>query len=120
MTNTQTHARAYILDCIDSEPYDVKTTTEQEKLQFLYDTFQHEMKWNIDRIGQYKAFSEWCQGLPTVFNIEFENYKILELAKTWGTLPKNATEKQEDGILENYWNLITVTTFQLFRKYHIV
>lgn len=116
MTLTQAKARKYILSCIDSEPYEIKTRGEKQKLQFLYDTFQHEMKWNIDRIGQYKAFTEWCMGLPTVFGIEFENYKIIELAKKWGTLAKDATEKQEDRILENYWNLVTVTTFQLFKK----
>ena len=109
----------YIIDCIDSDAYDVETTGTKEKLQFLSDTFQKEFGWNIERIGQYKAFQEWIQGLPSVFNIEFENYKILELAKKVGTLDKNATEEQEDRIIDNYWNFITVLTFQLFRKYKI-
>ena len=109
----------YIINCIDSEAYDIKTKSTKDKLQFLSDTFHKEYGWNIERIGQYMAFQEWTQGLPSVFHIEFYNYKIIELAKKIGTLDKNATEKQEDRILENYWNFITILTFQLFRKYKI-
>ncbi len=116
---TKKNIQAYIIDCIDSSSYDVVTTTPQEKLKFLYDTFKAEYGFNIDRVGEYKAFENWTQGLPTVFNIEFENYKILELAKEMGGLEENATEKQEDKVLENYWNYITVNTFQLFKKYKI-
>lgn len=113
-------AYRYILDSIDSEAYDVVTTSNQEKLQFLYDTFVSEHGYNIERIGHYKAFTNWIQGLPTVFNIAFTNYDIIQLAKSWGSLPKDATKKQEDKIVENYWNFITVKTFQLFQKYGIV
>lgn len=112
-------AETYILESIDSDAYDIVTTTDKEKLQFLADTFKKEAGWNIERVRAYKAFQEWIMGLPTAFNIEFENYKILELAKSWGSIPNNATELQEDKILDNYWNFITNHTFQLFRKYKI-
>ena len=110
----------YIVKSINSDNYDVVTTGRKEKLQFLSDTFKKEMGWNIERVGQGKAFQEWIMGLPTVFNIEFENYEILHLAVKMGSLPKRgATAKQQDRILENYWNFITSLTFQLFRKYNI-
>ena len=112
-------SKQYIVDCIDSEPYDVKTETDKEKLQFLFDTFKAEKGWEIERIGQHKAFESWCMGLPTVFNIVFNNYDILELAKFWGSIPLDATERQAEKILDNYWNFITVKTFQLFRKHNI-
>lgn len=109
----------YILDSIDSSEYGVDTPTDKEKLQFLFDMFKNEQGYNIGRMGLHGAFMEWIQGLPSSFNIDFNNYDILQLAKKWGSLPANATERQEDKILANYWNLITVNTFQLFRKFGI-
>jgi hypothetical protein len=111
--------KQYILDCIDSENYDIKVNTDKEKLQFLFNTFQSEYKWQIERVGQYKAFTEWLMGLPSAFNVEFQNYDILQLAIKWESLPKDYTEKQADKILENWFNFITVKTFQLFRKHKI-
>lgn len=59
-------------------------------------------------------------GLPTCFNIEWEKYRILELAVKMGSLPQTATEKQQNKILENYFAFITAKVFRLFRKFNIV
>jgi len=112
-------AKQYIIDCIDSNGYGIKTTTDKEKLQFLFGTFKSEKKHEIAKNGIYKAFESWCKGLPSCFNIVFYNCDIISLAKSWKSIPENATEKQEDKILDNYWNFITVKAFQLFRKHHI-
>lgn len=115
-------AQQYILDAINSDVYDVTTKTDKEKLQFLYDTFKKEFCYeqNLQRYGsEYNCFKEWIPGLPSQFNIEWTNYEIIKLAKKWGSIPENATEQQEDKIIENYWNFITSHTFQLFRKYKI-
>lgn len=109
----------YILNSIDCSGYGVKCNTDWSKLVFLNETFKSEYGWAIKQYGKQKAFREWIMGLPSSFNIEFENYKILQLAKKWGSLPANATERQEDKILDNYWNFITAKTFQLFSKYGI-
>ena len=113
--------KAYILDAIDNSGYDdaKELKTDAEKLQFLMDTFKSEYGWSIERKGQYKAFEEWIQGLPSSFNIDFENYRILELAKAWNSIPSDATERQEYKILANWFNFITIKTFQLFRKHKI-
>lgn len=106
----------YILNAIDSDGYGVKTESAKEKLQFLADTFKNEYGWNIKRLGLQRAMSEWISGAPSAFNIDFENYKILELAKEWGSIPKNATEKQEDKILDNFFNFISAKTLMLMRR----
>ena len=120
--------RKYIINCINWTEYDypecrkiddLLIITTEGKLNFLYDTFRAEYGWHIEQVGEYKAFEEWIKGLPSVFNIAFSNYDILQLAKEWGSIPEDATEKQEDKILNNYWNFITVKTFQLFRKFKI-
>jgi|WetSurMetagenome_2_1015567.scaffolds.fasta_scaffold603711_2 hypothetical protein len=110
----------YILDAIDTEGYNVNCNTDKEKLLFLYDTFKKECYYHLSKDGYFKSFYGWCQGLPSSFNIEFANHKIIELAKSWGSLPENATDKQIDKILENYWDFMTVKTFQLFKKYKII
>jgi len=123
MTNTTKQLNAqvfpYLLDCICSDGYDVVTSSDAEKVAFLRDTFYAEAGWNIDRIGTQNALMEWCQGLPSSFNIEFANYHIILLAKKWGSIPQDATEKQEQKILDNYWQFIASKTLQLFKKYGV-
>lgn len=123
MNDLNTKIYPYILDAIDADGYDVTPTTEAEKLAFLRDTFLSEKGWHIERVGKYKAFEEWLQGLPSAFNIDFENYRILELAKEWGSYPTKPTrrgqESAEQKLLDNWWNLVTVKTFQLFRRHKI-
>ena len=109
-----------VIDSISSEGFDVKEPkTDKEKLQFLKDTFRSEFGFQIERIGERKAFEEWISGLPSSFNIEFTNVGILKLAKKSGSLPQDATEKQEARVLENYFNFITVKTFQAFNKFKV-
>ena len=55
----------YILDAIDTDGYDVEAHTPKEKLQFLFDTFKSEQGYNNNRVGLYRAFSEWLSGLPS-------------------------------------------------------
>ena len=109
----------YIIESISSEGYDVDLKTKKEKLQFLKDTFKSEYGHAISTQGEQKAFQNWIQGLPSSFNIEFYNHEILQLAKKSGSLPQNATEKQEDKVLSNYWQFMTVHTFKAFKKYGV-
>lgn len=113
----------YILGCIDSDGYEIKTETEAEKLNFLYKTFISEYWYKENQVYYHgniiTAFASWLQGLPSSFGIDFENYVILQIAKKWGSIPETATEKQEDKILENWFNFIAINTFQLFKKYKI-
>lgn len=118
-----TFVNPYILGCIDSEGYEITCNSDKEKLQFLYNTFISEY-WHDYNKKYYngniiKAFASWLQGLPSSFNIDFENYCILQIAKKWGSIPDNATERQEDKIIENWFNFISVKTFKLFKKYKI-
>jgi hypothetical protein len=112
----------YILSAIDGEGYEKTFSNDTEKLQFLADTFKSEYCYpeNLKRYGSYQeTLRNWIMGLPSVFNIDFENYRILELSKEWGSLPANATEKQEDKLLENWFNFIAAKTLQLMNKHSI-
>ena len=118
-TNKQHPVYQYMLDAIDGEGYDKTLITTEDKLQFVLDTFRKEYGWAIARYGQSKAFTEWLSGLPSSFNIDFENYRILELAHKWESLPKNATESQEYKIISNWFNFIMVKFFQMCKRYNV-
>lgn len=111
-------AKAYIVDRIDATGYDVpKLETDAERIQFLYDTFMREYGWEVRRIGTVKALAEYLKGLPSCCTIAFYHSDILALAREWGSLLPDATERQEQAILDNWWNFAANKTAQLFRKY---
>ena len=130
-TKTTTNSRvfnqrvnAYILAAIDSDGYelDKQPETDKEKLQFLADTFKREFMHDnsLRYYGTYQnCFANWIMGLPSCFYIAFENYRILEIAKEWGSLPKEATEKQEDKVLSNWFALIAFKTMRLCQANNI-
>jgi hypothetical protein len=112
----------YILDAIDSDGYEVKCNSDTEKLQFLANTFKSEYCFpnNLKYYGSYqKVLEAWIMGLPSSFNIEFRNHRIIEIAKEWGSLPQDATEKQEDKILGNWFNFIAAKTLILMKKHKV-
>lgn len=109
----------YILNAIEKEDGTKVQGSPQEKLTFLKRKFESEKKEEIKKFGKRQAFKSWLMGLPTYYDIPFENYKILNFAKKMGSLPENPTQKQEDKVLNNYWNFMTEKTFQTFRKYGV-
>lgn len=111
---------SYILQAIDGEGYERTFSNDTERLQFLADTFKSEYGWYAEQVGHLKAFREWLMGLPSSFNVDFENYRIIEIAKEWGSLSPNATERQEDKILDNWFSFIANKTFQLMKKHKVL
>jgi len=111
--------KRYIIDCIDGSGYDVELKTTAEKIDFLRDCFEREYGHEIKRQGQQKALAEYFAGLPSCCTVAFYNTDILALAVEWGSLPENATEKQEDKILENWFSFIAAKTVQMFNGYRV-
>jgi len=110
------NAKQLLIDCIDLNGYDMKANTPIEKIRAVEKIFYTEYGYLINRIGKLKALEEWLRGLPSVITIPFYNVEIIEIAKKWGSLKMNATEKQEDKILINYWRYMANQLLQLFNK----
>ena len=107
----------YILDCIDLENYTKISYTDEGEVNRVYEIFKDEYAHNIKYYGnEQTAFANYLAGLPSCINVDYENYKILELAKIWGSIPEDATEKEEEKILNNWFNFISVNFFQLRNK----
>lgn len=109
----------YILNAIDGENYGKTFASDEDKVRFVMETFKDEYGWSVSRIGLIPSFREWLMGLPSSINIDFENYRIIEIAKEWGSLPQDATDRQEDKIINNWFNFIANKFFQLAKRYKI-
>lgn len=121
-TQLKSFVNAYILDAIDGSGYGKELTTDTDKLQFVADCYKSEYSFpdNLKRYGSHQnCFANWLQGLPSSFNIDYENYRIIELAIEWGSIPANADDRKTDKILDNWWNFIACKTIQLMAKHKI-
>jgi hypothetical protein len=113
-TNNKLHpVFSYLIGCIDLEG------SNTEKLHSVLIEFNRvanydNNKRNIPNLQN--RFADWLQGLPSCINVDFENYRIIEIAKEWGSIGKDATDKQEDKILDNWFNFISCKFFQLCKQ----
>lgn len=114
---------AYILEAIDGSGYDKQLTTDHEKLQFVAHCFKSEYVFpeNLRRYGSYiETFRQWIMGLPSSFNVDYSYCDIIRISKEWGSIPQNATGKQEDKAIENWFKLIAFKTFQLMKLHKVL
>jgi hypothetical protein len=96
----------YILNSINSESYDITTNSDQDKINFFINTFKKEYDFMIDRVGIYKALTEYLTGLPSTITLPIYNHDILKLAINMGSVNSELSEKQEDNIINNYYNFM--------------
>ena len=95
----------YILDCISDEDSLIgKNLSREEKIKYLFDRFNSEYGFIIDRVGKQKAIAEWLSGLA--IHIDYYYVDIIKLAKRMGSVDDNLTSVQESRICENYWNFM--------------
>jgi hypothetical protein len=110
------NAKQLIIDCIDLSGYEKNITNPIDKIRAVEKIFYTEQGYMINRVGKQKALENWLRGLPTEITLPYYNVEIIEIAKKWGSLKMNATEKQEDKILLNYWRFMANQLLQLFNK----
>ena len=119
-TEIKEEIKTYCLNAINSDDItfknDLSTEDNKQKLQYAFNRFKSEFGHEIKRKGEFKAFSEWLQGLA--LDIAFYNCDILNLVKQWGQNPK--TEAQEDKIINGYWDFMTNQYFKLFKHYKVL
>ena len=111
--------KLYIIEAIDPDYVEAEENNIIELINGLKTAFYAEYGFMVDRVGEQKALAEWLQGLPSAVSIDFYNHHILELAVKWGSIPEDATERQEDKILDNWFNFIAAKTCQLFNGYRV-
>ena len=104
-TKYKENYKNYILDCIDSEDDLInQELTRNQKIQYLFNRFNSEYGWNIQRVGKYKAMEEWLSGLA--INIPYTYFDIIELAKEMGSIDSNPSQALQDRVCENYFGFM--------------
>jgi hypothetical protein len=121
-TNKQHPIFAYLINQLPTaqeiaDQYEEQVeNTVQARLNFVVKTFEQEYCYpeNLKRYGnKTRTLENWFRGLPSIYSIEYRNHAILELAQEMGALKPNATEYQENKILDNWFNFAAVKFAQL-------
>lgn len=95
---------------------DERKVEGESELKYFFRIFRAEYGFMIARIGEQKALAEYLGGLPSTINIPFYNEAILNVAKSWGSLAENCTEKQEGKILANWFLFVAHQLLKMNRK----
>jgi len=115
----------YILDdcipCVEDlrNEYNVSLINDKERVSFVYETFKENANhpYNLQRFpNEIERFGDWLRGVPGVMDVDQWNESQIHLAKKWGSIPQNATESQENKIVNNFYNFIANKFFQLKKR----
>ena len=101
-TKYKKNYRKYILDCVYSD--DKELTTDQEKIDYIFNRFYSEYGWEIQRVGKLKAISRWLSGLA--LPLAFVHEDIVKLAIEMGSINPNPSNKLYYQVCDNYWNFM--------------
>ena len=100
-TKYKANYKAYILSTIESDWNGEELATDQEKISHIFERFNSEYGWMIERVGPQSAMAEWLSGLA--LNIEYYDHDIVDLAVRMGSIEPNPTERVKQKVVENYW-----------------
>ena len=103
-TEYKKNYKKYILNCIELDCEEKELKTDQEKINYIFDRFNSEYGWNIERVGKHQAMIEWLQGLA--LDIEYWNDNIVPLAIKLGSIDENPSEKLKTRVINNYWSFM--------------
>ena len=103
-TEYKKNYKKYILDCVQLDNEEKELKTDQEKINYIFDRFNSEYGWNIERVGKNQAMIEWLQGLA--LDIEYWNDNIVPLAIKLGSIDENPSEKLKARVIDNYWSFM--------------
>jgi hypothetical protein len=103
-TEYKKNYKNYILGTIEEDGDGKPLKTEQEKINYIFDRFNSEYGFMIERVGKQKAMTEWLQGLA--LDIEYWNDNIVPLAIKMGSIDENPNEKLQAKVIDNYWSFM--------------
>ena len=72
----------YIFECIDFSEYQKNPIEKREKLLYLLEVCNREKRYNNYKTEK-AMFVDWCYGLPGCFNMDYQQYKVIELMKAF-------------------------------------
>ena len=103
-TSYKKNYKNYILSTIEEDGEGKPLTTESEKIDYIFDRFNSEYGFMIERVGKYKAMSEWLSGLA--LDIEYYDDAIVDLAIKMGSINPNPNDKLKNTVTQNYFDFM--------------
>ena len=100
-TEYKKNYKKYILNTIEEDGEGKPLKTDQEKIKYLFDRFNSEYGFMIDRVGKQKAIAEWLSGLA--LDIEYYYNDIVNLAVKMGSIDPNPSDQLRSKVEQNYW-----------------
>ena len=113
--NISEKIRKYIMENIDMTGYPEEgAQTESEKIRAVFEIFQREKSWEIQRWGEYEAFADWLHGLPSALHVAFETWEQRELLEDW--LEKSMADFDADTIDMAFIYLVRWMFFEMLKE----
>ena len=103
-TDYKKNYKNYILSTIEEDGEGKPLTTDQEKINYIFDRFNSEYGFMIERVGKQKAMAEWLSGLA--LDLEYYYSNIIKLAIKMGSIDENPSEKMQSKVCEKYWDFM--------------
>ena len=103
-TEYKKNYKNYILSTIEEDGEGKPLRTDQEKINYIFNRFNSEYGFMIERVGKQKAMSEWLSGLA--LDLEYYYSDIIKLAIKMGSIDENPSEKMQSKICEKYWDFM--------------
>ena len=104
-TKYKQNYKEYILECLKTEDCFIdKQPTDEELTNYLFDRFNSEYGFNIQRVGKQQALTDWLQGLA--IHIPYWEEDIINLAVEMGSIDKNPSDKIESTVINGYWSFM--------------
>ena len=104
-TEYKKNYKNYILSTIEEDGEGKPLTTDQEKINYIFDRFNSEYGFMIERVGKQKAMSEWLSGLA--LDIEYYYDDIVKLAIEMGSIDPNPSDKLRNKVEQGYWDFMS-------------
>tara|TARA_R110002074_G_C12009431_1_gene615220 strand:+ start:58 stop:426 length:369 start_codon:yes stop_codon:yes gene_type:complete len=103
-TEYKKNYKKYILSTIETDSNDKPLKTDQDKIQYIFDRFNSEYGFMIERVGKQKAISEWLSGLA--LPIEYYYDDIVKLAIKMGSIEENPSDKLRYRVEQGYFDFM--------------
>lgn len=118
--NKQEIFREHVLENIDATDDDLILNTDEEKVNYLYNSFHSAYKLNLDRYKKRSdAIESWLRGLPCSINTLIYNDDIVSYLEGVKLLDENASDDKVCKTVEDYWIILGKTIDGLFKEFKV-
>ena len=103
-TEYKKNYKNYILSTIEEDGEGKPLTSDKEKINYIFDRFNSEHGFMVERVGKQKAISEWLSGLA--LDLPFYYNEIVDLAVKMGSIDPNPNDKVRERVEQGYWDFM--------------